>query len=186
VNLPGIKKLSGLIMKAIVSDRFSVIINETTFPIHAADAAAISPAIRDLLSIDACATQFNLSDDEIDAADIPSLDTIFSGGSVFLHKSDLPRLALLARRLSNPELEILFLQVFSSFSLSMNDTITLTAADLFAWSSPKTLLFTNESPIYTLSIEAWDILLSSKSLVIESENAFFQMLLKLDFDYRQI
>jgi hypothetical protein len=94
----------------LFDDSFDFVVNGTTIKSNIREAAALSPAIREQLSVDACARQFVLSDDRIAVSNFNSLQSFLSGNSIPVGDSVL----FLSQFLKNDALERLFLDCLIS------------------------------------------------------------------------
>jgi hypothetical protein len=149
------------LQKTILSDAFALVINGHEIMLDVVEAISFSPAIETRLHIDSCATRFVIDDSRINFSDLSTLRSVLSDSCVRFKQSSLTSLLLLCRCLFNKELEHLIV-LSSSFS------------DLNSLST---------NILSQLSIEALDDLLSSPSLVIESEDALLSLVVHLGSSY---
>jgi hypothetical protein len=141
----------------LLTNSFTIIVNDKEFSLDLADATAVFPAVREQLAANACARSFSISNRAIDPSDFITLWEIVSGSTPRFAESHRLSLRLLCRALSHSDLE----QV-----LRPPDTNCLESADLSLF-----------------SVDALDSLLSECPICWESEDAFLNAVLSLGADY---
>jgi hypothetical protein len=154
------------VQKAQLSESFEFVVNGTVIEIDLSEAAALSPAVQEQLSVDGCARAFFVDDSGIETADIHSLQLLLSGETISIRKSQ----GLLSSFLGNVSLERLFLGC-SKADIRMNLS-NLVIEERFDLES------------IDVSVEALDSLLLNEFVTVESEDSLLQFILKLDRSYR--
>jgi hypothetical protein len=99
--------------RALLEDAFRFTARSATFECSVGQAVALSPAVRDQLSVDACARTFTFQD----ASSVDAVRCLLSGEAV----SNVPSRISLGRNLCNPGLEL---------ALLGTDRLDLNAIDL--------------------------------------------------------
>jgi hypothetical protein len=87
--------------RALLEDAFRFTARSATFECSVGQAVALSPAVREQLSVDACARTFTFQD----ASSVDAVRCLLSGEAV----SNVPSQTLLRRQLCNPGLELALL-----------------------------------------------------------------------------
>jgi hypothetical protein len=154
----------GPLLEVFPRSEFTFVVNDATFTTSVAEAVELSPAVREQLSVDACARRFVISDSETDSAAFSSVQRLLSGVKILLEKKLQASLVLFTRRLCNDDLERLFFGLWAKSS----DDIPLTRSRVDLHSI---------SDLSLLSVDALDALLSSESFVVDSEDDLLQSLL---------
>jgi hypothetical protein len=154
-----------------LSDSFDFIVKEAVIETSISEAASLFPAVREQLSVDGCARKFFVKDSGIEAADIHSLQLLFSGERISIRRSH----GLLSRLLGNVNLEVLFLdRSESDIGVNLSELMIERRIDL------------ESVDVSVLSIEALDSLLLSELVTVESEDALLRLILQLGSDYRDL
>jgi hypothetical protein len=161
----------------VFGGNFVFIVNGVAFASNVVEATVLSPAVLAQLSVDACARNFLISDNQIDPADFFFLQRLISGEAIFARKSHRRSVVLLCQQLYNAQLEQL---IFCACSSPLaNDTVfdfsNATAATPVDLHSVLQFL--------PISVDAFDTLLSSKELSITSEDELFCRILALGSAY---
>jgi hypothetical protein len=153
---------------AFFDDSFSFVVNGVVIVSDILETAALSPAVREQLSVDACAREFVLTDPQIEAADIHSLQCLFSGKAIPIRRS----LSLLSRLLENSGLEKLFLGCSKTgIQATLSDWVKGIRIEL------------QSTDLSRLSIDLLDSLLLSESVSVGSEDELLRFILNLSPDY---
>jgi hypothetical protein len=134
---------------------FTFLVDGREIESDVAEAVALSPLVREQLSVDACAGKFAVNGGDTGDA-FPSLRHFHSAGAISADESECDSLALLGRLLGNPAVERLFV------SRPQSDPMPV-----------------NVNCLSRLSFDVVDNLLSSAVFCVESEDALMDKLLKL-------
>jgi hypothetical protein len=126
-------------------------------------AVALSPAVREQLSVDVCARHFHLNDDKLDI--VNNLQSFLFGEMISINGSE----PFVSRLLGNTNLELLFL----------GSSISEIRRTLLDFVIEKRIDFDSQE----LSVEALDVLLSSESISVDSEDSLLDFVLNLDSVY---
>jgi hypothetical protein len=161
----------------LLGDSFTYVINDVTLKTSLTEAMVLSPAVCDLLTVDACARRFIISDNEIQWTDFYCLQNLLSGGQVTVLRSQRRSLVSLARQLGNIAMEELF---FGAWSHTSSDTIVLTLSKLLMSTPSEFCLL---SDLSLLSFDALDDVLTSQPIVCADESTLFRNLMALGPEY---
>jgi hypothetical protein len=157
------------LQNSLLHDSFSFIINGAVINTEFAEAIALSPAVREQLSVDGCARKFILNDSR--SQDLHSLQFLLSEQTISVSKS----LESLARLLGNVDLERLFVNCSK-----MDIQATLSKFPL------ETFLDLESEEFSMLSVEVLDVLLLNGLISVQSEDALLRDILKLGPEYHEL
>jgi hypothetical protein len=143
-QMPGLPATLFSLRSALLYDSFVFVMKGSVIESDIAEAAALSPAVWEQLSVDICARKFVLSDDEI-GWDVRSLQSFLSG-----------------RDISNDKSQGLQSRLFDKISR---------ARPFLGCSKADVLRNLSDLESADLSVEALDSLLLSESVSVESEDA---------------
>jgi hypothetical protein len=137
------------------TNTFTILVNDTSFPIPIIDAISLSPAIQEQLLVDSCAMTFSISNSNIIPSIFPFLHRLLHDSNPLFEHFDLNSASSLSRSLLNSAIEHL---LFSSLPF-------------------------DASKLSQLSLEALDSFLSSETFSIENEDLLLEFLLELGTEY---
>jgi hypothetical protein len=146
-------------------------VNGSEIEREVSESSALFPAVREQLSVDSCARKCFVNWNEMERADIDSLEILLSGEKI----SKLGSQLLLSNVFGNDNLERLFLNCSKSeiemnlSELMIDRRIEIESAD-----------------ISNLSVEVLGSLLVRESISVESEDALLRHILKLGPGYRDL
>jgi hypothetical protein len=162
---------SRLLTATSMADPFIISVNNDQVTSDRADCIALSPAVREQLSVDACAQRFIVESSELSCSDFSNLYSLLSGTTNSFSAKCWDNLFLLAGQLGNPSLESLFFpfapEEFDNGFAQLFSTITYTCTNL----------------LLLCSVEALDSILTDTALPIEDEDSLFLGILSLGPNY---
>jgi hypothetical protein len=162
-----------LVSEGLHPDEFALIVNDKPFSTSVAEAVLLSPAVCEQFQVDACARMFLICDPEIDSTDFSSLQSLVAGVETILQKSHQKSLNLLSQQLCNVGLERFF------FGLWSNSTVKSIVTLSSAFAAHSRVSLQSISDVSLLSVDALDSMLSSESLLVNSEDALLRILVPL-------
>jgi hypothetical protein len=141
---------------------FAFVVNGAMIESDVAEAAELSPFVREQLSVDACAYKFVICDSVLGSSAIASLESLLSGSAISVGRSEV----LLSGHFGNAALESHFL--FCS-KAGFEATLSVSVIE-------KRVVLESED-LSILSFEALDDLLLNCSVMIESEDSLLKLFL---------
>jgi hypothetical protein len=165
---PEITETFTRIGSSFLNESFLFIVNGSVIESNLPEAAALSSAVQEQLSVDGYARKFFIKDSEIEASDIHSLQLLLSGESISIGESQ----GLLSRLLGNVGLERLFLD-------SLKADVWMNQSDLMVGSR-----IDLEST--DLSFEVLDSLLLNDFVTVESEDSLLRFIVNRGSGYRDL
>jgi hypothetical protein len=148
---------------------FAFVVNGAVIESDVAEAAALSPLVREQLSADACAREFVICDSEIGSPAIASLSRLLSGAAISVRRSEV----LMSDHFGNAALESLLLGCSQAgIAATLSGTVTERRMDV------------ESADLSILSFEALDDLLLTSSVIIENEDSLLQLFLHFGSGYR--
>jgi hypothetical protein len=164
-NKAGQVRLPDRIPSGLFGSSFVFLVNGGMIESDIAEAVALSPFVREQLSVDCCAHEFVICDNDIDSSSIASLQSLLSGSVISVGCSE----GLLSKDLGNWSLECLpFLCSKSGIYGTVSGSKISKGVDF------------ELADISVLSFEALDDLLLNSSFMIESEDALLRHFLKFE------
>jgi hypothetical protein len=148
---------------------FAFVVNGAVIESDVAEAAALSPFVRELLSVDSCAREFVICESCAGSSAITSLLPILSRSAISVGRSN----RALSGHFGNAPLECHLLG-----RAKAGIAATLSGSEIESRMSFEFAEFS------VLSFEALDDLLLSSSVIIESEHEFLKCLLNLGSGYQ--
>jgi hypothetical protein len=168
-----------VVIPAICPDRFSFLVNDLEYITTVVEAATVSPAVCEQLSVDSCARRFVISDPEIDPEYFPVVQQFLSGSPVVVSPSSRDSVLRLCQCLSNFEL------ASCVFGRESEEVISLDGV-LRATNSARSFDLHSLGELSLLAFDTIDAVLGSSFLRIESEDVLLTCILDLGPDYSSL